>query len=68
VQHFDDPTLWEEIGYQVVKGQLSPGSTVTLARRPESYPDYFLELLDRNDAVVHKIFYAYPVVSAHHHM
>lgn len=56
VQHFDEPSLWEEIGYQVVKGQLTLGKRVVLERRPDSYPEYFKELLDPDDAVVSKVF------------
>jgi superfamily I DNA and RNA helicase len=56
IQHFDDPALWEDIGYRVVNGVLAPSSQVTLERRPDSYPPYFSELLDREDAVVCRTF------------
>lgn len=52
VQHPDEPTLWRDIGYEVRSGDLVPGESVTLARRSDSYPNYFLELLDPQDAVV----------------
>jgi superfamily I DNA and RNA helicase len=52
VQHFDEPALWEEIGYRVVEGNLAPGRKVTLQRRPESFPAYFAELLNAEDAIV----------------
>jgi superfamily I DNA and RNA helicase len=52
VQHFDEPSLWEEIGYNVVGGALAPGRQVILQRRTDSYPSYFEELLDPKDAVV----------------
>jgi superfamily I DNA and RNA helicase len=56
VQHFDDPALWREIGYQVVDGQLEPGEQVTIERNPNSYPDYFPNLLEPDDAVVSRRF------------
>ncbi|MGE5607914.1 MAG: DEAD/DEAH box helicase [Bacillota bacterium] len=56
VQHFDDPSMWEEIGYQVEHGSLTEGETVTLSRAPRSYPTIFTELLDPADAVAVKAF------------
>lgn len=52
VQHFDDPKLWQDIGYQVNVGALSLGSYVELERASSSYPQYFTERLDSADAVV----------------
>lgn len=51
VQHFDEPSLWREIGYRVVSGELEGGKHVTLERDPESTPDYFPRLITRDDAV-----------------
>jgi superfamily I DNA and RNA helicase len=51
IQHFDDPSLWSDIGYQVVDGDLAPGEPVVLRRAPDSYPGYFRELLDPSDVV-----------------
>lgn len=57
VQYFNDPQgLWEEVGYQVVSGELAPGQEVTLKRRSDSYPDYFTQLLDPNDAIICQVF------------
>ena len=56
VQSFDEPTLWSDIGYQVVDGDLKKGAMVTLERGPQSYPGYFPELLEREDAVSSQIF------------
>ena len=42
VQMFDQDSLWTEVGYALVAGQLSPGELVTLARTPETSP-IFLE-------------------------
>jgi superfamily I DNA and RNA helicase len=51
LQHPDDPGLWRDIGYNVVRGTLHPGAAVTLERSRDSYPSYFPELLARDDAV-----------------
>jgi superfamily I DNA and RNA helicase len=52
IQHFDEPKLWEEIGYQVDSGTLTHGSTVELERSQASTPTYFLDRLDPQDAVL----------------
>jgi superfamily I DNA and RNA helicase len=56
VQHFDEPALWEEIGYRPLSGQLALGESVTLERDPNSYPTYFKELLNAPDAVSSHVF------------
>ncbi|MFE6645026.1 DEAD/DEAH box helicase [Nocardioides sp. NPDC057772] len=56
LQHPDEPQLWSDIGYSVVHGQLSPGESVTLERSQESYPSYFPDLLNPDDAVVVRSF------------
>jgi superfamily I DNA and RNA helicase len=56
VQHFDEPALWEEIGYRQINGQLSYGSKVSLERDPKSYPSYFHELLTPADSVSSYVF------------
>jgi superfamily I DNA and RNA helicase len=56
VQHFDDPELWADIGYNVLSGSLTAGSSVELERARTSYPDYFPELLTPDDAVVLRSF------------
>lgn len=52
VQHFDDPQLWHDIGYQVLSGNLALGSTVRLKRGIKSYPSYFPNLLTPTDAII----------------
>lgn len=52
VQLFDEPSLWDNIGYRVVNGEFVPSQEVVLERKPDSYPEYFLELLDEEDAVI----------------
>jgi len=59
VQHFDDPRLWLEIGYELVSGELNPGEFVKLKRKADSYPSYFETLLTVEDAVQAKGFADY---------
>lgn len=40
VQMFEHPPLWEEIGYEVSRGQLEPGADVVLERSAESSPSF----------------------------
>ena len=56
VQHFDDPSMWTDIGYMVEDGSLAEGETVTLSRAPRSYPAFFKDLLDPAEAVVAQPF------------
>ena len=56
VQHFDEPGLWQEIGYYVSEGNLELGKEVILGRNKNSYPAYFEELIDENEAIVSKMF------------
>ncbi|SFO49946.1 Superfamily I DNA and RNA helicases [Geodermatophilus obscurus] len=56
VQHFDDPALWLDIGYETVRGDMTPDSAVVLQRRTDSYPEYFPQLLTPTDAVVLRTF------------
>lgn len=56
LQHPDQPTLWQDIGYNVVRGRLAEGQRVTLERSRISSPEYFDRLLDATDAVVIQSF------------
>lgn len=56
VQHFDEPSLWSEVGYNVIEGQLAHGSAVCLKRSQNSYPEYFDQLLTADDAVTCNAF------------
>jgi superfamily I DNA and RNA helicase len=42
IQMFDQPSLWEEVGYSIAEGALEENSAVVLERTPESSP-LFLE-------------------------
>ena len=56
VQHFDEPGHWTNIGYVVEDGVLEENTSVTLARGSRSYPSFFTELLQPDDAVMSKRF------------
>lgn len=56
VQMFDAASIWPDIGYEVVGGQLELGQKVRLRRKQDSYPSYFRELLDPADAVQASVF------------
>jgi superfamily I DNA and RNA helicase len=56
LQHPDEPSLWQEIGYSVIHGRLQAGRRVTLERSKDSAPEYFERLLSPGDAVLTKWF------------
>lgn len=58
VQHFENPKLWEDIGYQRDSGSLQLGSYVELSRSALSSPAYFMELLRSDDAVIFRSDFA----------
>jgi len=51
IQHPDDPSLWEDIGYKKITGELSFGKYVVLSRDIDATPKFFTELLEPEDAV-----------------
>ncbi|GGI33041.1 DEAD/DEAH box helicase [Bradyrhizobium guangdongense] len=51
VQMFEEPSIWPRIGYEVVKGRLQLGQPISVRRSPESYPSYFVDLLNPDDAI-----------------
>jgi superfamily I DNA and RNA helicase len=56
IQMFEEPSIWPRIGYELVRGHLQLGTPVTLRRSPESYPSYFAELLNPDDAIKCQVF------------
>ncbi|MEU3465256.1 ATP-binding domain-containing protein [Streptomyces sp. NPDC006733] len=56
LQHFDDPALWDDIGYETVRGELALGARVALRRKHDSAPAYFRDRLQVDDAVVMQAF------------
>lgn len=56
VQHFDEPKLWKEVGYDILRGELVLGEHVVLERAARSYPEYFKTYLQAEDAVLLRSF------------
>lgn len=56
VQHFDNPELWRDIGYEDIGGTLALGEHVVLRRGKENSPRFFHALLSPADAVVSRQF------------
>lgn len=56
VQMFDQPALWEEIGYRVHGGQLAKDQLVELQRTPETSPKFLEEHSPPDDLVLFKQF------------
>jgi superfamily I DNA and RNA helicase len=48
---FDEPSLWREIGYEVVEGDLAAGQEVALRRSQVATPAFFKDLIKPSDAV-----------------
>ena len=44
------------MGYRVVDGALQKGAAVTLEAAPDSYPSYFNEVLNKDDAIQRVVF------------
>ncbi len=51
VQMFDDPKLWDEVGYRVTSGSLVGGSQVSLRRTSETSPPFLEEHSPVHDLV-----------------
>lgn len=51
VQLFDDFSIWEDIGYKVVEGELEYGKKVKMERKENSFPKYFSDLLKPEEAI-----------------
>lgn len=56
VQFFDQPTLWPEIGYEKVSGDIAPEHHVVLKRRADATPPFFARLVKPDDSVICQIF------------
>lgn len=56
VQMFDEASIWPRIGYEVAGGSLELGHQVRLRRRRESYPSYFPDLVNPDEAVQCRVF------------
>lgn len=56
IQHFADPKLWEDIGYEVLKGELKYNARVSLKRSADSTPSFFADLLNPEDVIQFQYF------------
>ena len=56
VQMFEEPAIWSRIGYDIEHGKLEHGARVVVRRGTDSYPAYFNELLDPEDALRCTVF------------
>lgn len=56
VQMFDQPQLWEEIGYRVKSGQLSPGSKVVVVRTSDTSPEFLEQHSPIEDLIQFLVF------------
>lgn len=60
VQIFDEPKLWEDIGYEVASGELALGKHVALVRKPGCSPSFFTDpqkaLISPDDSVQFRSF------------
>jgi superfamily I DNA and RNA helicase len=55
-QWFNEPDVWDAVGYEIKAGALTPNSYVDIARRPGASPSYFAELLTAESAVQWRAF------------
>ena len=51
VQGFDELATWTDIGYELLEGELSAGSSVCLRRSPTSHAGFFEKLLRQDDII-----------------
>ena len=51
IQTFENPKIWRDIGYSVVNGRLELGRSVTIERKSSANPEYFSNLLNRDDSI-----------------
>lgn len=55
-QFFDQPELWEELGYLVKDGELKSGSNVVLMRSDEATHQFINQYVEVDDLIVFKSF------------
>ena len=51
IQGFDEPATWTDIGYELLEGELSSGSSVRLRRNPTSQAEFFEKWLNQDDII-----------------
>lgn len=56
VQMFKDTELWNDIGYQEKNNNISLGNFVNLRRKDDASPDFFEELINKEESLKFKCF------------
>ncbi|MDP2722965.1 MAG: ATP-binding domain-containing protein [Bacteroidales bacterium] len=56
VQMFDNSTLWNDIGYRVIEGELVDGKDVVLKRSSDTSPDFLSNHSEVDDLIIFKSF------------
>ncbi|WP_323957240.1 DEAD/DEAH box helicase [Aeromonas caviae] len=56
VQFFDNDSLWEDVGYKLVNGNLDGGKEVTLTRTPDTSPSFLEDHTPINELIDFKEF------------
>jgi superfamily I DNA and RNA helicase len=56
IQMFDEHVLWEDIGYEVIKGRLQDGQLVELARNNDTSPKFLEDHSEIDDLIIFKTF------------
>lgn len=56
VRMFPDPQFWDNIGYEVVGGELDYDKPVSLQRSRDRTPEYFYELIHPDQAIIYHSF------------
>ena len=57
VQMFDDPSLWDLIGYELTSGRMVTGGQPAIFKRKQTAsPNYFSELLEADEAFAYRSF------------
>jgi superfamily I DNA and RNA helicase len=51
VQMFDEPDVWDDIGYKKIRGEISHGNNVVLKRSEKATPNYFYDLLSPEECI-----------------
>lgn len=56
VQFFDQPELWDDVGYSIESGELKAGSKVVLVRERDTSPEYLENHSSIGDLIIFKRF------------
>lgn len=56
VRMFSDPSVWNNIGFDLLEGTLELGASVKLNRSPDRTPNYFNDLINPETAIIHQCF------------